>query len=59
MLLMNKLQAAITTLPGFSEVGREEFKGLKVERPLMSGRMMGQVYCTKWNNSLLTKYTYI
>ena len=23
----------------------------------MSGRMMGQVYCTKWHNSLQTEYT--
>ena len=28
------------------------FKGLKVQRPPMSGRTMGQVYCTKWHNSL-------
>ena len=25
-------------------------------RPLMSGRTMGQVYCTRWYNSLWTKY---
>ena len=25
----------------------------------MAGRMMGQAYCSKWYNTLQTKYTYI
>ena len=35
------------------------FCDVKVKRPLVSSRTMGQVYCTKWHISLSTKYTYI
>ena len=46
------IRLLMTTFQVRSLLGCTSFRLVKGKRPLMSGRTMGQVYCTKWHNSL-------